>query len=160
MSTNINPIKQIRLDHKLTQKDMASLAGVSPGVVTKTEAGVYPEVPPNLLKAIYTLTGRPTVWAVDEYEAWILEKLSTVKMPKWFPFPENNDPKIMKEFRREVCALNEVPNTIIAFSTLLSIHPYVIEKFEKGRMKEVPKQLVERVTQIWKMQNNKNPSSP
>lgn len=155
MNTPINPIKQIRLDHKLTQKDMASLAGVSPGVVTKTEAGVYPEVPPNLLKAICTLTGRPAVGVVDEYEAWIEYKLRSVKLPNLaVELVIPSTPQEMKEFRRWICASNEVPNTIIAFSTLLSIHPYVIEKFEKGRMKEVPKQLVERVNQIWKMNQN------
>lgn len=144
----INPIKQIRLDHKLTQGAMASLAGVSSGVVTKTESGVYPEVPPNLLKAICTLTGRPAVGVVDEYEAWIEQKLSTVKFPNIYYF---SNPKEFKQFREELCKANEIPNTIIAFSTLLSIHPYVIEKFEKGRMKEVPKQLIERVNQIWQM---------
>lgn len=142
----INPVKAIREDHKLTQKDLAVRSGVTAQVVTKTEKGIYPEIPPNISKALVTLTGKSSLELTDEYEAWISYKLRSVRLPtEYVPF---STPQEMKVFREEVCKINNVPNTIISFCSLLSIHPFVIEKYEKGRMKETPKQLMERVDEI------------
>lgn len=149
-----NPVKEIRQDHKLTQQALASLCGVTAQVIQKVESGAFYDIPINVLKALASLTDRSSLSIADDYQEWAVGELAQVALP---PLRGSYDtPESFKEFRETVCSANDIPNTIIAFATLFKIHPFVIEKYEKGRMKDTPRQLIERVNQIERLRGLRN----
>jgi transcriptional regulator with XRE-family HTH domain len=147
-----NPVKTIRKENNLTQEAVASLANVTTQVVTRSEAGTLSEIPVTILRTLHSLSGTSTMSIVSDYEEWIEESLSKVKLDESIEgYIHDTD-----EFRHWVhftCELNGIPDTIHSLAGLLKIHPYVLEKWSKGRMKEVPVQLVERIKQIRRLQN-------
>lgn len=150
-----NPVKEIRSEYKLTQVALASICGVTSQVIQKVESGAFYEIPANVLKALVSLTGRSALSITDDYEEWAVGELATVKLPTK-EHMHYERPDLFRLWRGLICEINDVPDTIIAFATLFKIHPYVIEKFEKGRMDKVPKQLVERVRQIERLRRERN----
>jgi DNA-binding XRE family transcriptional regulator len=145
-----NPIKTIRSEAHKTQHEYASIAGVTEQVVMKTEQGLYPNIPPSILRVAAMLAGQRAYAIEEEYEAWIQEELRHVKLPPSVG-RTNQIPKTPAEFikwRKAVCELNDEPNSVVALAKLLKINPYVIQKFEAGRMKQTPMQIAERVAFI------------
>lgn len=142
----VNPIKRIRETAGKTQKDYASLAGITEQVVLKVEQGLYPTLPPSIHRVAAMLSITETMEGIeDEYEEWIKQELKSVKLPNTI-LPVS--PSDMVTWRSIVCRLNEQPNSVVALCKLLKINPYVIQKFEAGRMKQTPLQLAERIAYI------------
>lgn len=157
--TEIHPIKKYRTEANLSQKELAAMAGITEQVILKAEQGLYPTLPPSVLRAMRELTGKSFTEIEDEYEAWNLEELTHVVLPVssashtsvGIPPSEERqlrDPMLFKHWMHLVCDLNDVPTNVNAFCKLLKIHPYVIQKWTAGKMKEVPAQLLERVSYI------------
>lgn len=141
-----NPIKILRISCGLTQRALASLAGVTEQVVLKTEQGLYPAIPPSMYAVARVLDPSINLEALAfTYENWILQELDTVRLP-----PTNNygTPNEFIQWRAHLCLLNKVPNSVNSFCKLMKINPYVIQKYEAGRLKQVPVQLIERIAYI------------
>lgn len=146
----MNPIKAYRTEYHLSQRDLSSLCGITEQVVLKAEQGVFPTMPPALLTGLATLTGDSKTNIELSYEDWIKRELKTVDLPS-----DRHMDNLLRDFvlfkdkyLPTVCRLNNVPVTISSFCALIKIHPYVIQKFVSGKMKETPRQLLERIQYI------------
>lgn len=143
-----NPIKAIRDELHLTQKEAASLCGVTEQVILKTEQGLYPTIGPSVLLSMAELSGVSVGIIEAQYEEWLQQELKTVKL-----LPPEMD-QAYKDFRnfplwREMtCHLNGVPNSVNSLCKLFKLNPYVIQKYEAGRLKQAPLQLEERIAYI------------
>jgi transcriptional regulator with XRE-family HTH domain len=147
MSYETSPIKLYRDEYKLSQKALASLCGITEQVILKAEQGVFPTLPPAVLNGLAYLTGDSAFNIEQSYEDWINRELPRVILPEGRDSAITN-PIFFKTWMDSVCDLNDVPSTINSFCSLIKIHPYVIQKYVAGKMKEVPRQLVERVRYI------------
>ncbi len=145
----MNPIKAYRAEYHLSQRDLASLCGVTEQVVLKAEQGVFPTMPPSLLEGIHTLSGDSKINIEASYEDWIKRELSNVGLPDRDHDRMLVDYIIFKDrYLPEVCRINSVPVSISGFCSIVKIHPYVIQKYVSGKMKETPRQLLERIEYI------------
>ena len=145
----MNPIKAYRTEYHLSQRDLASLCGITEQVVLKAEQGVFPTMPPSLLEGLYTLTGDSKVNIEKSYEDWIKRELVSVGLPDRSNDRMLLDHIIFKDsYLPQVCSINNVPITINSFCSIIKIHPYVIQKYVSGKMKETPRQLLERIEYI------------
>lgn len=140
----MNPVKTYREEYKLSQRDLASLCGITEQVILKVEQGVFPTLPPSVLKGLSTLTGDSATNIELSYEDWVKRALKDVDLPAGRD-GAIRDFVLFKTWMEEVCELNGVPPTINSFCGVIKLHPYVIQKYVAGKMKEVPRQLVERV---------------
>ena len=145
----MNPIKTYRTEYHLTQRDLSSLCGITEQVVLKAEQGVFPTLPPSLLEGLHVLTGDSKTNIELSYEEWIKRELHSVDLP------DPTSDKLLRDFvlfkdsyLPQTCRLNSVPVTINSFCALIKIHPYVIQKYVSGKMKETPRQLLERIEYI------------
>lgn len=144
----MNPIKEVRLDHNLTQKAFASLAGVTEQIVIRAESGMFGTLPPSMINAIKVFTGESSLVIVDKYEAWVEKELKEVKLPAG-----SSDNMILErisfiDWKVVVCSLNNVPPTTVGFCKLFKMHPHVIDKWESGKLKSPPLQLVQRLAHM------------
>jgi DNA-binding XRE family transcriptional regulator len=141
----MNPIKEIREGAHLSQREAASIAGITEQVVLKAEHGMYPTLPPSILKAFASISGEEANTIEYRYEKWIDEELRKIKLPSSVDIAH---PSEFLHFRSVVTKLNGVPDTTNSFCKLFKMNPYVIQKFEGGRLKQTPLQLVERIAYI------------
>lgn len=111
-------------------------------MILKAEQGVFPTLPPNILKSVAALTGIHPDTIEATYEEWARKELRKVALPPAV-FPKNY--KLFPEWRKYACDMNDVPNSISSFCGLFKIHPYVIQKWEAGKLKEPPRQLLDRI---------------
>lgn len=146
----MNPIKAYREEFHLSQRALASLCGITEQMILKVEQGVFPTLPPAVLKGLNTLTGDSVENIEKSYEDWILRELKKVDLPNTNTLADTaiRDPLTFKQWMELVCELNGAPTTINSFCGIIKLHPYVIQKWVAGKMKEVPRQLVERVRYI------------
>jgi transcriptional regulator with XRE-family HTH domain len=144
----MNPIKEVRLDHNLTQRAFASLAGVTEQIVIRAESGMFGTLPPSIVNAVRVFTGQPSMVIIDNYEAWVEKELKEVKLPA-----ASSDHMILDriqfvEWKVVTCSLNDVPATTVGFCKLFKMHPHVIDKWESGKLKSAPLQLVQRLAHM------------
>lgn len=144
----MNPIKEVRLDHNLTQKAFASLAGVTEQIVIRAEGGMFGTLPPSMINAIKVFTGESSLVIVDKYEDWVERELKEVKLPDASSDHMILDRITFLDWKSTVCALNNVPNTGVGFCKLFKMHPHVIDKWESGKLKSAPLQLVQRLAHM------------
>lgn len=144
-----NPVKTLRVSCGLTQRALASLAGVTEQVVLKTEQGLYPSIPPSMYAVARVLDPSIDLDVMAfQYEQWILQELNTVRLPLASESVQYDTPVGFINWRAHVCLLNHVQNSVNGFCKLMKINPYVIQKYEAGRLKQVPVQLIERIAYI------------
>lgn len=147
----MNPIKAYRAEYHLSQRDLSSLCGITEQVVLKAEQGVFPTMPPSLLEGLHTLTGDSKTHIEQSYEDWIKRELRNVDLPDASMDNLLRDFILFKDkYLPEVCRINNSPITVSSFCALVKIHPYVIQKYISGKMKEAPRQLLERIEYIRK----------
>jgi DNA-binding XRE family transcriptional regulator len=142
----MNPLKRIRVEAYMSQKEAASIAGVTEQVVLKVEQGLYPTMPPSMLRAYSTISGDTPAELEYRYEKWIDDELRLVRLPVGSIHIATPGEFII--WRNQVCKLNEVPDTVNSFCKLFKLNPYIIQKFEAGRLKQTPMQLQERIAYI------------
>jgi transcriptional regulator with XRE-family HTH domain len=142
----MNPLKELRIAYHLSQREAASICGITEQVILKTEQGLYPTMPPSVLYAFSAYVQVTPESLESEYEYWINAELLKVKLPVGLPTPRT--PAEFLQWRGHVCLLNKVPDTLNSFCKLFKINPYVMQKFEAGKLKQTPLQLVERIAFI------------
>lgn len=145
---NTNPVKRTREEHNLTQKAMASLAGVTEQVVLRAEQGMFGELPPSMIEAVSTLTGEDSDYITKSYKQWVDMELSKVRLPDGSADKMVLDRETFIEWMNTVCAMNDTPNTSVGFCKLFKMHPYVIDKWISGRLKSAPIQLIQRLAHM------------
>lgn len=141
----LNPIKRVREDHHLTMKALASLAGVTEQNVVRAESGMFGSLPPSIVDAISTLTGDSADRVHINYQLWVEAELKEVELPTAVSDKMILDRVTFKDWKKAVCALNGMPDTTVGFCKLFKLHPYVIDKWEGGKLKSAPLQLVQRL---------------
>ena len=144
----MNPIKKVREESKLTMKAFASLAGVTEQNVVRAESGMFGSLPPSILKAVRALTGLDERDTLAAYEEWVEEELKNVRLPDPHSDRMILDRVSFIEWKNNVCTLNDMPHTTVAFCKLFKLHPYVIDKWEGGKLKSAPLQLVQRLAHM------------
>ncbi len=142
-----NPITLIRKERRYTQKDIALKARITEQVVLKAEQGLYPTLPPSLLRTLACIADMKEAELERTYEAWIDSTLAAIKLPSVGNHMVT-DRVLFNDWMNTVCALNGVNSNINSFCKLMKIHPYVIQKYSSGKMKGVPVQLIHRIGQI------------
>ena len=145
----MNPIKAYRTEYHLSQRDLASLCGITEQVVLKAEQGVFPTMPPSLLEGLHTLSGDSKQNIELSYEDWIKRELAGVILPDASLDNLMRDFILFKDrYLPEVCRINSAPVSVSSFCSIIKIHNYVIQKFISGKMKAAPRQLLERIQYI------------
>ena len=144
----INPIKEVREANALTQRAFASLAGVTEQIIIRAESGMFGSLPPSVVRAVQVYTGESNLAIIRHYEAWVEQELKEVKLPNGM-----SDKMILSraefiDWKKAVCILNGVPDTSVGFCKLFKMHPYVIEKWESGKLRSAPLQLVQRLAHM------------
>lgn len=130
----------------MSQREAAVICEVTEQVVLKTEQGLYPTIPPSVLFAFSNLSNLSVGLIEASYEDWIMQELRKVALPKnTFMTDFWQSATTFREWRGLVCALNDVPNSVNSFCKLFKMNPYVIQKYEGGKLKSTPVQLTERV---------------
>jgi hypothetical protein len=147
MTDSTNPIAMLRKVYRLTQRDIALKARITEQVVLKAEQGLYPTLPPSLLRVMAHIADESERDFEKQYEEWIQDELFMVKLPSVGNHMVT-DRVLFGEWMNTVCALNGVNSNINSFCKLMKIHPYVIQKYASGKMKGVPVQLIQRIGQI------------
>lgn len=150
----MNPIKKFREEQNLTQVDLAKLANVSISVVSRVENGTFANVPPSITNAIKHLCGGFHHYAdssnlLRDYVRWVNDELTQIKLPNPLIDPDRSmTPEQFAVWRSVVCKLNGVADTAISFAGLFKLNIYVVDKWEKGTMKQIPSQILERVDYV------------
>jgi len=139
-----NPIKSLRESNSLTQAALASICGTTMQVIQKLEMGLYTTIPPSVGRTA-KLLGVDNIEA--DYELWIRASLKGIKLPV------GSSTLILDhitfiEWKDAFCGLNKISNTTYGFCKLMKIHPYVIEKYEAGKLRSCPIDLIRRVIEI------------
>lgn len=136
-----HPLAEFRTEHHLSQDDLANLAGITRQIVTMTEQGIYPEIPPSIIKAIKDEYGVfATLHLPEEHAKWIDAELDKVNVEPWVQdVLQNQMPISFVEWR------NEVSDSVSNFGKLVKIQPVTIRKYESGATNNLPVQLVERL---------------
>lgn len=146
----MNPVKKLRLTYNLTQPELASLAGVSLSVVSRTEAGTFNSIPPSILDAVKKMAHHSDESANTQalskaYSLWVKAELQKVKLPiAMVDLDYSTTPEQFVTWMKLVCHINNVPGTEISFAQLFKVNIYIVSKFAKGQMARVPQQLLER----------------
>lgn len=144
----MHPIKRYRTDAHMTQRELASIAGITEQVILKAEQGLYPTLPLSVLNSVSQLTGQGVTEIEDEYEAWNYAELAHVKLPPAESDSLIQEPMTFKHYMHLVCELNNRPTNVNSFCKVVKIHPYVIQKWASGKMNNPPVQLLERISYI------------
>lgn len=145
-----NPIAQLRKEANLSQKSLSSIAGVTEQVVSRTELGTFGEIPPSIVEALITLDKNLDVMQLNrDYDNWIESEIKKCRLPDVELDPsERTSVDDWIEWRMKFSVLNRIPGTVISFCGKFKIHPYVISKWEKGRMAQIPDGVIDRVKLI------------
>lgn len=141
MEKNPHPIAQFRELHHLSQDDVANFCGITRQIITLCEQGVYPEIPPSIIKGFQNEFGQLTTYNWQEkHTAWINSELDKVNIEPWVQdMLQQQMPDSFIAWR------NEVSNSVSNFGKLMKIQPVTIRKYESGATNNLPIQLVERL---------------
>ena len=158
-----NPLVIIRESIALSQDDLANSAGITRQIVTMTEAGIYSEIPPAILNALSDDFGIDTAALNLEYKKWVTQQICALNVREITSIErisELNKKDILhvripvgiksfREWRNVLCESNGYHmDSLSSFARMVKIQPVTIRKYETGKTKKLPVQLVERL-QDW-----------
>lgn len=149
---DINPLKKARLDLNLTQQALAKQADISVNALIKYEQGLYPEPSAKIINALFEL-GYDPYTGVDElvrnYSYWRYNKVLAAR--------------VTLHSHRNIIGLKpsggvnpfvcwrvhhlHLPSRL-EFCKLLVLHPAVVQKYEEGQMRDLPKSIRQTLTQV------------
>ena len=107
MPDTTNPITMIRKVFRITQRDIALRARITEQVVLKAEQGLYPTLPPSLLRVCANIADESERDFEKQYEEWIQDELFMVKLPSVGNHMVT-DRILFLDWMNTVCALNGV----------------------------------------------------
>jgi hypothetical protein len=110
--------------------------------VTFAEQGIYPELPPAILKGIRDEYGLfATEGFPEKNQAYIRQCLDELDIRSWID-PSNGD---MVPARSFVEWRSLISQSVTNFGKLVKIQPITIRKYESGKTHNLPIQLEERL---------------
>lgn len=132
---------------------MANLAGITRQIITLTEQGVYPEIPPAIIKTIKTEFGPLAARELpQEHSAWIKSALDATDISLWLNTTDPDRLPVGKYYGIPVQSFVEwrdlISDSVSNFGKIVKIQPVTIRKYESGATHNLPVQLVERL-QHW-----------
>lgn len=140
-----HPLAQFRNQHHLSQDELANLSGITRQIVTFTEQGIYPEIPPSIINGIKEEYGLLATTSLQEkHQEFIKNELDQLDIRPWLGLANGVDPHFVPagtfvEWR------NLISSSVTNFGKLLKIQPITIRKYESGQTHNLPIQLVERL---------------
>lgn len=139
-----HPLASFRDSHHISQDDLANLAGITRQIITLTEQGVYPEIPPAIIKAIKLEFGPLATRGLNEFHhEWIDWALNQVDIA---PLINIDAPdQLPVGVRSFVQWRNLISDSVSSFGKTVKIQPVTIRKYESGATHNIPVQLVERL---------------
>lgn len=146
LTTGIEPrLKSLRLEHNISQKDLAFEAGCSRHAVMRMEQLCFPNPLPNVISALSDLTGETE----QHLEAIYITDVTTnrVNSGKLYRLNEVTEADVTRAVRDSLLPLSNSHSAFgnwrkalarrvgdatsqVHFSSRFSIHPAVISKFE------------------------------
>lgn len=149
---DINPLKRARLDLNLTQHQLAKQADVTVNALIKYEQGLYPEPSAKIINALFELGYDPYI-GVDElvrnYSFWRFQK---VEAAKFVLRPHRNITGLKPSGGVNPFVCWRVHHLHLSsrleFCKLLVLHPAVVQKYEEGQMRDLPKSIRETLTTV------------
>ena len=143
-----HPLAKFRDSHHLSQDDLANLAGITRQIITLTEQGVYPTIPPAIIKALkYEFGPLATRGLQESHEEWIHRELDAVDVRPLMHIEMNHiEPdRLPVGVNSFVQWRNLISDSVSAFGKLVKIQPVTIRKYESGATHNLPVQLVDRL---------------
>ena len=142
----IHPLAEYRHSIHYSQDDLANACGITRQIVTNTEAGIYSEVPPSILKGLREELGatpKEIDALADAHRNWILDELAGLNIG---PLINEEDylqlPASVGSFTQWRELLSD---SIAGFAKLMKLQPITIKKYETGQTNNLPQQLVDRL---------------
>lgn len=141
-----HPLVEFRTSHHLSQDDVANFCGITRQIILLCEQGIYPEIPPAILKGVKDEFGQLATYDWPEkHTAWIKQELDKVDIR-----PLVGDFGIMTQTGKlSVHSFiewrNLISTSVSNFGKLIKIQPVTIRKYESGATNNLPIQLVERL---------------
>lgn len=136
----MNPIKELRRKHNLTQRSLAEQAGISPTAVLRYEQGLYEHVSMKIVNALSEYDELEGVVLPGRYDLWRFKTQRDAA--KFFtPLPSlavNLTEHPFTTFRRTITTRAVGKDSRISFCILLAIHPSVVLDYEAGKQEHMP----------------------
>ena len=137
-----HPLVVFRNQHHLSQDDLANLCGITKQIVTFAEQGIYPELPPAIMKGIQNEYG---LFATESFQTkskeYIQQELAKLDISSWInpEFPNDVPARSFVEWR------SRIAGSVTNFGKVIKIQPITIRKYESGKTHNLPIQLEERL---------------
>lgn len=135
----MNPIKELRKKHNLTQRALAEQAGISPTALLRYEQGLYEEISEKIVDALYGIDDDAALLRV-QYRWWRQDH--QLEAAKYFkPLPHLvviGDEHPFVTFRRSITTRAVGKDSRISFCILLAIHPSVVLDYEASKQEHMP----------------------
>jgi transcriptional regulator with XRE-family HTH domain len=139
-----HPLVTFRNSHHLSQDDLANLCGITKQIVTFAEQGIYPELPPAIMKGIRDEYGLfATEGFQEKNSTYIRQELDKLDISVWLGI-HNGDPDVVPA-RSFVEWRSLISSSVTNFGKLVKIQPITIRKYESGKTHNLPIQLEERL---------------
>lgn len=137
----MNPIKELRTKHNLTQRALAEQAGISPTALLRYEQGLYENVSEKILDVLVDIDDSALAQNLNAlYTIWRNEHRE--EAAKYFqPLPHLvviGDEHPFVTFRRTITMRAVGKDSRIAFCILLALHPSVVLDYEANKQAGMP----------------------
>lgn len=138
-----NPIKELRLERGMTQKELAELAGMTPHGLLRYEQGLYENLSNNLLTTIsdhFGFTPEDHSLFIQQYDAFRLEiqRNASIYMDNPPPVQISPNHHPFETFRDHVTLRAVGTKSRIRFCILLAVNPAVVLNYDKGKQGPMP----------------------
>jgi hypothetical protein len=136
----MNPIKELRRKHNLTQRSLAEQAGISPTAVLRYEQGLYEQISEKIVDALAEHEPNCRMYIRASYLEWRFNHQK--EATKYFnPLPALavlSDEHPFVTFRRSITTRAVGKDSRVSFCILLAIHPSVVLDYEAGKQEHMP----------------------
>lgn len=135
----MNPIKALRRQHNITQRDLAEQAGISPTALLRYEQGIYE----NLSDKIAIALERYNDENVDLYQAYKEWRFTYQYSASKYVHPLPNlqvhpNEHPFTTWRKTVTTRAVGKDSRISFCILLAVHPSVVLDYEAAKQAHMP----------------------
>lgn len=142
-STIPNPAYLAYIDSKKSYRELAKIYGIQVPVLQHAISGAMPHLSPRLCAIFSDITGLPEVVISFRYDRYAVYSFNMIELPEKPLNPESTVQE-WRAWRKELCRLNEIPDTVIGAASLLHVSFNVITNWEKGKTENLPLQLLSR----------------
>ncbi len=139
----INPIKEVRTRHGISQRQVAHLSGMSAQAVMRYEQALYENLSMKLATAVGELDDLSPSVVCSDYSYYREEVQVSANLTECPPIRFIAGEHPFLTFRTEVLRSKGLNESRMAFCILLAIHPATVLEYDSGRTRTMPA-LIER----------------